>query len=294
MRDGFGGTVHTLARLQSQLVRTVAIFSLLSLGLTFQATTPSGASNAYYSGTGYDMSYPQCSLGGKGVPDNSSRTLFAIIGLGGGRPFTTNGCATQQAQWAVTQGQPTSFYFNTGYAMAYAKSVTTQCSTLSSQQSFTGSAHDVSAQQTAWAIGCSETDTAMASAPTTSPATTPVAWWADIETGNSWSSNTSLNQATVKGIFDELHNKLTQSGSSNVQVGVYSSPSMWGQIVGAGYVNAGITADWQSGATCPLPSSTGEVNGFSLTGTNTSAPLWLAQSGSYSAYYTTFDEDVAC
>ena len=272
-------------RRYSAMMPIAAGLSLLGLGVTAISPTPAGAQNLYYSGVGYDMSYAQCSV--KGVPtDLNHPVTFAIIGVGGGRPFTANTCAPSQWRYAGSQNQQRSLYFNTGYALAYAKSETSDCATASTQQSFPGSTkHQLSALQTAWAIGCSESDYAMALAPGT-----PVAWWADIETANSWSNNLSLNQATIDGIVTELAQK-----SPTTPIGVYSSPSMWQQIVGVGYVNPSIVADWQAGTTCPSPnSSTGQIDGFSLTSSTTPAPLWLAQSGSWSAYYTTFDKDTAC
>ncbi len=274
--------MSTHRRFTSSLARAGASLALLGLGVAVASAAPAGAQNSFYTGLGYDMSYGQCSV--KGVPtDNNHPVTFAIIGVGGGRPFTSNQCAANQWEYAGTQGQSRSLYFNTGYALAYAKSETPGCATASTSVSFTGTSHEVSAQRTAWAIGCSEADYAMAIEPGT-----PVAWWADIETANSWSNNLSLNQATIQGMFAELSTKLNTTG---VQVGVYSSPAMWQQIVGTGYVNSQITADWQAGATCPTLSP---PTGFSLVGTNTPAPLWVAQSGSWSAFYTTFDKDTAC
>ncbi len=257
-------------RLQRPVMQ-LAMTGVVALSLvTLSLATPSGASNSNYSGSGYDASYYQCSA-------TAAPLGFAIIGVSHGRPFTSNSCAT--AQWKVAAGQSRSLYFNTGYALAYAKSETRSCKQQAGSISFAGTAHEISAQQTAWAIGCSEADVAVASGPGT-----PVAWWADVETGNSWSTDATLNQATITGLVTEMRSLIP----SSMPVGVYSTPSMWNQIVGTSYVNANIAADWQAGAsTCPTV-------GFTLTGSQVNAPVWLIQSGATTAGGATFDADSAC
>jgi hypothetical protein len=261
--------VRAFTHLKSRAITALTIFSLMILTMVVQQASPSSASNLYYSGNGYDTSYPQCTA-------TSAPTGFAIIGLGHGRPFTTNTCAPSEA--ALAGGASKSFYFNTGYALAYAKSDYADCTTLSASEYGTISGHLQSQMRAAWAIGCSESEYAMTVAPV---GITPVAWWADIETGNSWSNNTVLNQATIDGIVYELH-------TSGAPVGVYSTPSMWRQITGTGYVNSGINADWQTGiTTCPLA-------GFTLTSSMTTAPIWIIQNGTSKFGSVNFDIDAAC
>ena len=256
-------------RLQRPVMQ-LAMTGVVALSLaTLSLATPSGASNSYYSGSGFDESYPQCSA-------IATPSGFAIIGVSHGRPFTNNACAT--SEWSSASAVGRSLYFNTGYALAYAKSETTTCKTKATNTGFFATGHQLSALQTAGAIGCSEADVAISSEP--GP---PVAWWADVETGNSWSTNTSLNQATIDGIVTEM-----SSLAGGVPVGVYSSPSMWDSIVGTSYVNSGIAADWQAGTSgCP-------TSGFTLTGSKVNAPVWLIQSGTTTAGGATFDFDEAC
>ncbi len=243
--------------------------ALLTVTATTLVVASSGASNAYYSGTGYDTSYPQCTA-------SLAPSGFAIVGVSHGRPFTSNACAG--AEWQLA-GATTdrSLYFNTGYALAYAKDVTSSCSSQTPNVTFTGSAHEISAQETAWRIGCSESAVAFASEPGT-----PTAWWADVETGNSWSTDTALNRATIDGVAFEMH------FLAGVPFGVYSTPSMWNTIVGTNYSNSTIAADWQAAvSSCP-------GTGFTLTDSSTYAPVWLVQSGTTTVKGTSFDQDVAC
>lgn len=250
-------------------VRGVTMAGIALLAVLVQQSPASASATNPYSGSGYDASYPQCTA-------TSAPTGFAIIGVGHGRPFTTNSCST--TEW-VRAGSAGSLYFNTGYALAYAKSETANCAAASLSVNTGASGHQNSARQTAWAIGCSEADYAIATAPGT-----PAVWWADIETGNSWSNDTALNQFTITGMMAEL------TAVSSAPVGVYSSPSMWDSIVGTTYVNGDISANWQTNlTTCSSTSS-----GFSKIANSSFAPLWLAQSGSAVAGGVTYDLDTAC
>ena len=260
---------HELRRL-SRVVRFVTVAVVMMTGVWVQVS-PSFAATNVYSGTGFDASYPQGSA--TQVPSG-----FGIIGVTHGRPFTLDSSA--QNLWTLTLKNTSangSLYFNTGYALAYAKSETSNCATASTSQ-YSGSGHQISALQQAWAIGCSEADYAVANQPGT-----PSMWWADIETGNSWSKNTSLNDATIKGMVDEL-----AIGAPSIPVGVYSTASMWNTIAGSTYTNSSIVADWGAGSsTCPS-------SGFTLQSTSTSAPIWLAQTGVTSVNGVTFDSDISC
>ncbi len=257
---------EALRRVTTKVAMTVAAAALIAPSLSM----PAGASTSNpYSGSGFDESYPQCSA-------TATPSGFAIIGVSHGRPFTSNTCAA--SEWKAAGTGSKSLYFNTGYALAYAKSETTTCKAKAASMSFSATGHQLSALQTAWAIGCSEADVAYLSAPGT-----PVAWWADVETGNSWSTNTSLNQATIDGIVTEMNSLV----NNLVPVGIYSSPSMWDSIVGTSYVNGAIAADWQAGASiCPS-------SGFTLS-SSSYAPVWLVQTGTTVVKGTTFDTDLAC
>jgi hypothetical protein len=214
------------------------------------------ATNPYPSGqSGYDVSYPQC---GGAKPSGS----FGIVGVNGGRPFSSNACLA--GEYAAATGPiAASLYINTGYSGAYGKSTTTGCSTSSS------SVPGTSRQRQAWAIGCSEASTSMTYA-TQQGAKVLAAWWLDVETANSWSSsNLSLNRYAIQGAVT----RLAQSGAP---VGIYSSASMWTAITGSGFTPVGAAADWETaGGSCSVPFN--------------SSPVWLLQSTT-----SGFDSDLAC
>ena len=255
----------------SRALRFAAVATVMTAGMWVQ-TSPSFAATNLYSSPGFDASYPQGSA--TGVPSG-----FGIIGVTHGRPFTSDSSASSLWNFTMQNSSPNgSLYFNTGYALAYGKVETSNCVTASAGYQVPGSGHQLSVLQQAWAIGCSEADYAVTLEPGI-----PSMWWADIETGNSWSKNTSINDATITGMVSELG--IVAKG---IPVGVYSTASMWNTIAGSSYANASIVADWGAGnATCPS-------SGFTLLSTGFPAPLWLEQTGTVVAGGATFDADTAC
>ena len=88
-------------------------------------------------------------------------------------------------------------------------------------------------------------------------------WWLDVETANSWSSDTTLNVEDVQGSIDYLTNVADVS-----QVGIYSTGYQWQRITG--------------GARLPVPSwVAGALNAKSAAGmcggSFTGGPVQLVQ-----------------
>jgi hypothetical protein len=50
-------------------------------------------------------------------------------------------------------------------------------------------------------------------------------WWLDVETINTWSSDTAANAADVEGMVSYFH-------SIGARVGLYAASSQWNQIMG--------------------------------------------------------------
>ncbi len=277
-----GGNMKSRGRLYSRAMRVGAVGAFVAMTGVVPLAQRAAASTYTGLSSGYDASYPQ---GSSNPPSGMS---FAIIGLGHGRPFTTNQYAGTQWKGATkATGTTPSAYFNTGYALAYAKSDTSNCKIASLNYPAGGaSGHALSALQGAWAIGCSEADWAVSTAPGT-----PAMWWADIETGNSWSTDTALNRATITGMFFEL-----TTTQNTVPVGIYSTPSMWASITGSNFVVPySVAGDWQAG----LKNCSSTSPGFtSSSSTSVLTPLLLAQYGTIvvtgTTTTTTYDLDMAC
>ena len=199
--------------------------------------------NPYRSGqVGFDISYPNCAAQ---PPDTQS---FAVIGLNGGRPFTTNPCFA--GEWAAA-GPPRSVYINTAYSPTLARHITPDCADAANAKGFRPSA------QRAYAVGCSEAAAALEQL----GGTTAEAVWLDIEPGNSWSPRRILNAAAIKGLLEHL---LTMS--PRPIVGIYSNQAYWQQIVGR-WTSLRVPEWIATGAPDPPGCPTGFAAG----------PVWIAQ-----------------
>jgi|GEM_PF-2105334 len=139
---------------------------------------------------GYDVSHPQCKTA---LPADGG---FAIVGVTGGRPFSSNKCVGSQLAWAVTKSGH-AVYVNSGYPgvgdpVAYGTSI----------------ANDAVAREHAQSGGGTSV------------------WWLDVETANTW-AGTQQQNATV---LDAIASRLQQLGA---RVGIYSTPGMWLEIAGS-------------------------------------------------------------
>jgi len=155
------------------------------------------------SGTGYDVSYPQC---GTTLP---SRPLFAIVGVNNGRPWNDNPCLAGEYTWArtSTSARPVGFYMNTanpGTLSSHWGNPATpkSCNPLMSDDP--NCAYDYGWNAAAEAMAWASSQTGTASGP----------WWLDVETANSWSANTAVNNADLQGSVDYLKQNGASVGGS--------------------------------------------------------------------------------
>ena len=234
--------------------------------------TPVSAQTSPFTGTGIDVSYPNCSAS---LPP----TNFAIVGVTDGRPFTTYKCLRKL--WSKAKnaaGGIPSAYFNTGYSGAYGRDVTQVCKSRVSS-GFTPpsglSRHALKQADQAWEIGCSEASYAYGVLKAMSQV--PTMLFADIETGNSWSSNVTLNQYAIDGISWGMANptKLGYSGSKSGYTGVYSLASAWTAITGSvsWSPTPQVTANWVAGLKGKCPKTSPFDPGTAAEPT----PTWLSQ-----------------
>src|SRR5205814_2801417 len=75
---------------------------------------------------------------------------------------------------------------------------------------------------------------ARASAAIGNSATSTVPWWLDVESANSWTTDTASNRADIQGALDYL-TAPTGSGGAGVlaPVGVYTNRDSWQSITGS-------------------------------------------------------------
>ncbi len=251
------------------MLRTGALGAAIAAAMVVAIqSNAAAAASPYVKGTsGYDYSYVQC---GKAAP----RLSFGIVGVNAGYPFTYyNSCLATEYRTA-TRTRNAALYVNTGYDPTYTKvdGVHSTQDCVNRSVAIGGSPP----QQAAWAVGCSEAQRDLAYFATVQSATSPAAWWLDVELANSWSSDQSLNVYTLRGLIETLR------GATSAPLGVYSTLYQWGVITG-GY-QAPVDGNWVATGTTSLKKARAFCTGNSFTG----APVWLVQ------YVATYDHDYAC
>jgi len=240
---------------------------------------PAGTTTQAVTLQGYDISFPQC---GGTYP---SHPAFGIVGVNDGRAFTANPCVGSEYAWALGSSSPTqphvSFYLNTGNPGPLTATG--------------GSPHWPTAGTTTplpcdgtWSANCAydygwnaAQDSLKNATAVSGAAARSAPWWLDVETANSWSSDTTTNVADLRGEVDSLRN------AGIARIGIYSTGYMWGQITGARSSGSTINApfhalpNWVPGA-----SNAGAAKKY-CADTITGGPVLLTQypSGGYDADY---------
>jgi hypothetical protein len=155
---------------------------------------------------GNDISWPQC---GRAYPAPGG---FGIVGVNGGRPFTTNPCLVSEYRWARASGV-VALYMNT--------------------------ANPGVAAGDAYGYGLDAAQHAYSYATSHVSAGPGHVWWLDVETGNSWSADQAANTAVIAG-------SIAFFSARGVHVGIYSTAYQWGRITGGARFPA--VPNWVPGA----------------------------------------------
>ncbi len=211
--------------------------------------------------TGYDVSYPQC---GKTLPSGAAFAIVGVNdGLANNLnpclgPSSSYASFTQsELYWAVASSvggttQPhASLYVNTADpGNAYNGSpisdwpssgstpygaCTTTLVNLSTGPTYLGANSDACAWQYGDNMAAADASRLQSAAvaingqaPPTLVPTTPAGypWWLDVETGNTWQSDTTMNVADLQGMIAGLQ------AAGAMTVGAYSTSSQWKTITG--------------------------------------------------------------
>lgn len=200
------------------MVVAAAAAALLTLvSLPAEAATTAGPGN--------DVSWPQC---GKALPKGQT---FGIVGVNNGLANTTNPCLSTQLTWAGTSrggtGQPlVALYVNTANPGAsgswWPASNTYGGTTVANPYGeCTGRSYGAACS---YMYGYAKAYDNATIRGVTNPAS--YMWWLDVETGNSWSTDTLANRADLEGMAAYF-------ASIGARTGLYSTRSQWDQIVGA-------------------------------------------------------------
>ncbi len=215
--------------------------------LLLVAAPSTGGAAAVPGTVGYDLSFPQCA--GQFPTDGA----FGIVGVNGGRPFSPNPClgagnGASELAWAGAAAQ---LYANTadpGPLLSThwpnGQAAPKPCNTADNPGADTLECHydygwDAAADSYAIAVAAYVSLGEAGAGALTTPS--PLAWWLDIETENSWTQDPARNVATLQGEVDYLRSV------GVAQVGIYSTSSGWASITGNTLVFDGLPA-WVPGA----------------------------------------------
>ncbi|WP_255769089.1 hypothetical protein [Pseudarthrobacter sulfonivorans] len=178
------------------------------------------------SGSGNDVSWPQC---GKALPTGQ---LFGIVGVNNGLANNTNPCFDTQLKWAQKSpggaGQPgVALYVNTanpGAAGSWWPTSNTYGGTTVANPygdcTGTGNKYGPACSfMYGYAKAYDDANIRGVSNPGSYD------WWLDVETGNSWSSDTLANRADLEGM-------VAYFASIDASTGLYSTRTQLTQIAG--------------------------------------------------------------
>lgn len=171
---------------------------------------------------GYDISWPQC---GRQYPPGP--VAFAIIGINGGRPYTSNECLLDQYRWAQRMEAHPAVYVNVDYPKPDRPEARTGPYGLCADTD-----HWCRAYNYGYGIGREVVNRAR------SLHIEPSTWWLDVETGNYWSDDPTYNAQVIRGTLEFFRERA-------LPVGIYSNTRQW-RIIAGPYAPGGPI--WTAGA----------------------------------------------
>lgn len=233
----FGDAHFTGSLARTQPRRPLAVVGLVRTALAGASTATSPFPHGVF---GYDISNYQCARGKSSVieanPPKSS--AVSVIGVTGWLDSAENSCLASQAAWAVkaagTTGGPYSLYIfmnspgtNAAAVAQDANGPAGACGSLIGNNKLTCQAYNYGYNGAKNALAYASSRNVVAKV-----------WWLDIEKaqlsttpysaypGAFWSDSTTLNDETIQGALDALH----QGG---LTVGIYSTSVQYPTIAGA-------------------------------------------------------------
>jgi hypothetical protein len=196
--------------------------ALLAFGVGGQTALGANAypvdTGAYPHGAqGHDVSFPQCDLG---LPETPR--AFGILGVTHGHAFTYNPCLHDEFVWAQqAPGVAPSLYMNLNYAVGW-----------SAPKGWNGPKGDCArADEVCRAYNYGYNAAVDAFNYAAQQGVGASMWWIDVESLNTWSDDTNLNDVTIQAAIDFVVGR-------GATVGVYSTPVQWSDIAGRDFVPA--------------------------------------------------------
>jgi hypothetical protein len=218
---------------------------------------PAFAASRKTNSIGNDISFPQC---GKTYPAGQA---FGIVGVNAGLATTTNPCLSSELLWANksiggTNQSKAQLYVNTanpgGLNTPSWPQNNTDPSGIVTSNPY-GTCDGTDSLACAWQYGWNRAledvhnrflPAAQTAGVSISPASFP--WWLDVETVNTWKSGSAFayqsNAADLEGMVAYFQSKIAT-------IGLYSSNSQWGEIIGTLSANSKLNGlnNWLPGAT---------------------------------------------
>jgi len=223
------------SRLVRRLVGATALVLLISTVSAGAAAAAPDRGGGGKASRGYDISWPQC---GTPYPVNPA---FGIVGVNRGIVFSPNPCLASQITWAG--GTTAQLYANTGnpgpaLSSHWPIGQTSPRTCSAANPDTADCAYDYG-----WNAAADSYATAAAAWAALGLAASPAAsrWWLDVETVNSWRTDTQLNVAALAGAVAYLES----AGVTNL--GFYSTTYQWGVITGGTSAFAAYPS-WGAGA----------------------------------------------
>ncbi len=237
---------------------------LALLGLLVTGTAPVAAAQPSrdWNLVGNDVSWPQC---GKTLPGGQA---FAIVGVTGGRANDTNPCLSELLAWAARStggtAQPkVALYVNTanpGHLDSWwpSSNIYPNVKVVNPYGTCEGEVDLACSYMYGYAKAYDDATIRGVVSPGM------YFWWLDVETGNSWQTETDLNRADLEGMVAYFES--ITAGVAGAGVGIYSTSYQWGIIAGTVPSSSPLTGlpSWLAGATnlrgaklnCSLPGLT--------------------------------------
>jgi len=214
---------QALRRLSVVIAGVLALFLLFGVVGRPAEAAPAGsqsrgpAAAIYPSGsTGYDVSWPNCTASPPAHP------AFGIVGVTDGTGYSQSPCLAQQAAWFNNL----SLYANTGWydQSAYINPTSPKVCAAGDQNCL---AYNYGYNAGLYALNYANSQNLHSAV-----------WWLDVETGNTWNSDTTQNRNSLQGEYDAL------LANGVTTVGVYSTTYQWDTVTGTwlnGWPNWGAT-----------------------------------------------------
>jgi hypothetical protein len=228
---------------------------------------------------GIDVSYPQCSsVGGTGHVTYPSGIPFAVVGVTGGNASSLNSCFQSEYTDALdlsgTAAEPVdSVYLNTGdpalAATWWPSSNETEGlhgSAVIDVENPKGTCDHKAGSACAYVYGYSMAEADLYTVHQEF-STLPTTWWLDVETTNTWQTDTSANSASIRGMMDYLQ-------SQGITAGFYSTSLQWGQIAGTTSATSSLAGhpSWLAGGSAS--GAAADCDGSPLT---PGGSIWMVQ-----------------